>query len=587
MWLETLNKLLYSSKSSAYFTLRFASLISSFFAFGLITYAFGFYLDQKSLEMAFRGIDIIFFSFLVNYFLRMLYSFKRVSFTKRTWFELAIILIVIINYLLKDYYDPVTERLFYKKYIILYLIVLSVYEFVKASTRINLVKFKPTTMFLASFLLLILVGTILLMLPTSTNGTGSMPLIDALFTATSASCVTGLVVVDTGGFFTLKGQLIILTLFQLGGLGIISFATFFSTFFTKGVGIKHQTIVQDIYSTESLVSAQKLFKIIIIITLGIEFIFFVAIFFTWGNSVEFDSLSQKIYFSLFHAISAFCNAGFSLFSNGINEPGVSGAYLLHIVIAVAVILGGLGFPVLEDIFNIRKMRERLKYPWKDWHLATKVSLYTSAALTVFGAVAFYYLERGNVLSDLNLMEQFITSFFQSVVTRTAGFHTVDLGSVSEATAMIMVFLMFIGASPASTGGGIKTSTFLIIFITAIATITEKGKVELGKRTITQEIIFRAFSVFAFAVAFNFTSLLILRVAEPGKAFIDLIFEQISAFGTVGLSRGITSSLSFTGKSMIILSMFVGRVGLLTLAIALSKRAVATSYRYPNAHIMVG
>lgn len=587
MWLETLNKLLYVSKGTAYFILKIASILTALIAFGLIVYGFGFFLDPGEMEFLYHCYDVLILSFLINYLFRILYSFKRVSFLKRTWFECLLLCIVVANFFLEDIYGIVSQRVFYKNYIVFYLILLSGYEFVKFSTRINLVKFRPTTMFLVSFILLIGVGTILLMLPTSTEGRTSMPFIDALFTATSASCVTGLIVVDTATYFSLKGQLIILLLFQLGGLGIISFATFFSTFFTKGVGIKHQTIMQDIYSTESLVSAQNLFKTIIVITLVIEFLFFVAIFFTWGGQAQFDSLGQKIYFSAFHAVSAFCNAGFSLYSEGIYEPVVRSAYLLHIVIAVAVILGGLGFPVLEDIFSIHKMRERLKYPWKDWHLATKVSLYTSAALILFGTVSFYFLERDHVLKEMNLTEQFIVSFFQSVVARSAGFNTINLGSVSEATAMILIFLMFIGASPASTGGGIKTSTFLIIFITAIATITEKGKVEIGRRTVTQDIIFRAFSIFAFAVAYNFTCIIILRISEPGVAFVDLIFEQISAFGTVGTSRGITSSLSFVGKSMIMMSMFVGRVGLITLAIALSKRAVSTSYRYPNAHIMVG
>lgn len=587
MRLETLNKLLYLSKGTVYFILKIASILTAFISFGFIVYGFGFYLDNDQMVWVYRCYDLLILSFLVNYLLRFLYSFKRISFLKRTWFEALLLSIVVTNFFLEDIYNIVSQLVFYKNYIVLYLILLSGYEFVKFSTRINLIKFRPTTMFLVSFLLLIGTGTILLMLPTATVGKSSMPFIDALFTATSASCVTGLIVVDTATYFSTKGQLILLMLFQLGGLGIISFATFFSTFFTKGVGIKHQTIMQDIYSTESLVSAQNLFKTIITITLVLEFLFFLVIFFTWGGQVQFDSLGQKIYYSAFHAVSAFCNAGFSLFSEGMYEPAIKNAYLLHIIIAVAVIFGGLGFPVLEDIFNIRKMRERLNYPWKDWHLATKISLYTSGVLIIFGTVSFYLLERTHVLKDLNLTEQLITSFFQSVVARTAGFSSVDLSTISEATSMMLVFLMFIGASPASTGGGIKTSTFLIILMTAISTITEKGKVEIGRRTITQDIIFRAFSIFAFAVTYNFTCIMILRISEPEFAFVDLVFEQVSAFGTVGTSRGITSSLSFVGKCMIMLSMFVGRVGLLTLAISLSKRAVATSYRYPNAHIMVG
>lgn len=587
MWLETLNKLLYSSKHSIYFFLRIASLLSSVIALGFIIYGFGFYHDDATMKWIYHGLNLVFASFLVNYLLRVLYSFKRVNFLRRTWIECLVILIIIVNYILKNVYNTPSERLFYKEYVVLFLIFLSLYEFIKASTRINLIHYKPTTMFLGSFVILISFGTLLLLLPTSTYGRQSMSFIDAFFTATSASCVTGLTVVDTYTYFTFKGQFFILILMQLGGLGIISFATFFSTFFTKGVGIKHQFIVHDIYSTESLISAKKLFKTVILISLAIELFFSIVIYFTWPPEYRFHSIYEKIYFSVFHAISAFNNAGFSLFPNGMYEPVIRHAYVLHLVLAAAIILGGLGFPVIEDLFNIQKLRERLKYPWKDWQLSTKVSVYTSAALIVFGMAMIFLLEKDNTLKEMNFMEGLIASFFQSVTTRTAGLNTIPISELRHTTIMIMIFLMFIGASPASTGGGIKTSTFLVIFLTSIATITEKGKVELGKRTITQDIIFRAFSVFAFAVTFNFVSLIILMLAEPGKDFLSLCFEQVSAFGTVGLSRGITPHLSYVGKCMIVISMFAGRVGLLTLALALTRKVATTAYRYPNAHLMVG
>lgn len=587
MWPESLNKLLYSSKPSVYFLLRIASLLTALITIGLTVARFGFYLEDGFINWLHTGFNISFIAYLLNYLLRWLYSFRRANFFIRTFFEAFFLSFVGGSYLYEDFYAFSSPIAFYKNCIIPGIFFLSIYELIKISTRINLVGFKSTTMFLLSFLLLIFVGTALLMLPTASYGQESMPFIDAFFTATSAGCVTGLSVVDISTFFTFKGQLIILVLFQLGGLGIISFATFFSTFFTNAVGIRHQTIVQDIYSTESLVSARGLFKTIIFFTLAIELLFTGIIFFSWTPDIYFESLWQKIYYSLFHAIAAFCNAGFSLYPNGIYEPVLRTAYLFHIILAFAVILGGLGFPVLEDLFNIQKLRDRLKYPWKDWHLSTKVALYTSLSLLIVGTVSFYLLETENVLQGMNFMEKMVASFFQSAVTRSAGFHSVDLGKITDATAMIMVFLMFIGASPASTGGGIKTSTFLVIFATAMATITEKGKVEIGRRTITQDIIFRAFSVFAFAVAFNFLSLFVLLLAEPERMFIDLLFEQVSAFGTVGLSKGITSSLSVAGKMVIIVSMFVGRVGVLTLAIAISKRASAKSYRYPNAHLMVG
>jgi trk system potassium uptake protein len=425
------------------------------------------------------------------------------------------------------------------------------------------------------------------MLPAATVNSGSMPFIDALFTATSASCVTGLIVVDTATYFTFKGHVILLCLIQMGGLGIITFATFFSTFFTKGTGIKHQSIMQNIFSSESLSSAQGLFKQVIGITLSIELLFTVAVFFTWGNEVYFESLGQKIFYSLFHSVSAFCNAGFSLFTDGLFAPEVRRAYMLHIVIAFTIIFGGLGFPVIEDVFSLKNLRDRLSFPWKDWKLSSKVAIFTSLVLILFGMIAFLILERNNTLSEMNLMERCITSFFQSVTTRTAGYNTVDFSKLTEPIILIMIFLMFIGASPASTGGGIKTTTFYLIVVSAIATIKERSRVEIGRRTIPNDLLFKAYSLFAFAVTFNFLSIFFLSITESGLGFLNLTFEQVSAFGTVGLSTGITAKLSYIGKLIIAMSMFVGRVGLLTLALTLSSRVATTSYKYPTAHIMIG
>jgi trk system potassium uptake protein len=468
-----------------------------------------------------------------------------------------------------------------------YFFILVIYEFIKVSTRVSQIQLHPSTTLIASFLMLIGGGTLFLMLPAATVNSGSMPFIDALFTATSASCVTGLIVVDTATYFTFKGHVILLCLIQMGGLGIITFATFFSTFFTKGTGIKHQSIMQNIFSSESLSSAQGLFKQVIGITLSIELLFTVAVFFTWGNEVYFESLGQKIFYSLFHSVSAFCNAGFSLFTDGLFAPEVRRAYMLHIVIAFTIIFGGLGFPVIEDVFSLKNLRDRLSFPWKDWKLSSKVAIFTSLVLILFGMIAFLILERNNTLSEMNLMERCITSFFQSVTTRTAGYNTVDFSKLTEPIILIMIFLMFIGASPASTGGGIKTTTFYLIVVSAIATIKERSRVEIGRRTIPNDLLFKAYSLFAFAVTFNFLSIFFLSITEPGLGFLNLTFEQVSAFGTVGLSTGITAKLSYIGKLIIVMSMFVGRVGLLTLALTLSSRVATTSYKYPTAHIMIG
>jgi trk system potassium uptake protein len=587
MFLENLNKLLYNSKSAAYTILRIFSILFSIASIGVLIYTYGFYHDLEELKKCFFILNILFFTYVINYLLRLLYSYHRIEFLNRTWFEGLLMLIIIFNMVFLHFVEmkPLNEA--YQMLITNYFFVLIIYEFIKISPRINKIKLQPTTTFIVSFLLLIGLGTLLLMLPAATVGTGSMPFIDALFTSTSASCVTGLIVVDTGTYFTYKGHFILLCLIQMGGLGIVTFATFFSSFFNKGTGIKHQSMMQNLFSSESLLSAQGLFKQIIVITLSIEIIFAVAIFFTWGNEVYFESLGQKIFYSIFHSVSAFCNAGFSIFTDGLYAPEVRQAYMLHLVIAFAIIFGGLGFPVIEDIFSIKNLRERLAYPWKDWKLSSKVAIYTSFALIFFGTIAYFVLERNNSLQGMNFMERCITSFFQSVVTRTAGYNTVDFTKLTEPIIIVMIFLMFIGASPASTGGGIKTTTFYLIVVSAIATIRQRLRVEIQHRTIPNDLLFKAYSLLAFAVTFNFIAVFFLSITEPGAGFLNLVFEQISAFATVGLTTGVTTKLSMGGKLIIITSMFVGRVGLLTLALTLSRRVVTTSYRYPNAHIMIG
>jgi trk system potassium uptake protein len=587
MFFENLNKLLYGTKSRAYTLLRILGLFFSIASIGVLIYSYGFYHELEELKDLFLILNFLFGTYVINYLIRLLYSFHRVEFLNRTWFEGLLMVIIIFNMIFLHFFEMQPMHEAYQMLITNYFFVLIIYEFIKISTKINKINLEPATTFIVSFFILIGMGTLLLMLPASTIGAGSMPFIDALFTSTSASCVTGLIVVDTGTYFTFKGHFILLCLIQMGGLGIITFATFFSSFFAKGTGIKHQSMMQNIFSSESLLSAQGLFKQIIIITLSIEIIFAIAIFFTWGNEVYFENFGQKIFYSVFHSVSAFCNAGFSLFTDGLYAPEVRKAYMLHLVVAFTIIFGGLGFPVIEDIFSLKNLRDRLAYPWKDWKLSSKVAIYTSAALIVLGMIAFFLLEKNNSLKEMNFMERVITSFFQSVTTRTAGYNTVDFSRLTEPIIIVMIFLMFIGGSSASTAGGIKTSTFYIIVVSAIATIRERLRVEIGNRTIPNDLLFKAYSLFAFAVTFNFIAVFLLTITEQGAGFLNITFEQISAFGTVGLSTGLTSKLSVAGKIIIIISMFVGRVGLLTLALTLSRRAVTTAYRYPNAHIMIG
>ena len=445
---------------------------------------------------------------------------------------------------------------------------------------------KPSVVLIVSFAVLAMTGVLLLMLPAMTVGDETMPFLDALFTAMSATCVAGLSVVDISSYFTFKGHIVILLLIQLGGIGIVIFAAFFAAFLSKGLGIRQQLMVKNFLNSETLSSTKALLKQVIVITLIIEATGFVCMFCSWGDAIVFQSLGEKVFYSLFHTISAFCNAGFSLFPAGFYTPVVKSLYGLHMVIAIVSILGGIGFPTIEDVFSPRAMLERRRSPWKRWKLDTKIAIYTSLVLLVFGTVMLFLLERNNTLHDLGFVEATITSFFQASNARSAGYNTVNMQELRVPSLYILIFLMFIGASSGSIGGGIKTSTFCLIIASIIATLGGRSKIEVEHRFIPKELLFKTLSIFVSAVAFNLLGLFLLTITEPAIDFIDLAFEQVSAFGVVGLSTGITKSLTPASRIIIITAMFIGRVGPLTLAYALSKYTTH-AYRYPKAYVMIG
>ncbi len=601
--MEWLYSFLYDSRSKAIYIVRIINVLCTVVAFSLIIFEVGFPMNEYRLSWVQTAFDVIFLLFSAGYFTKVLYSFERWKFIKGTWFEFLLmlfIIIVAISNLLLDgqgnlfvhlfrQIDLEKSQEFYTIFISLNMAYLVGFQVVKASHYINFLALKPATTFIFSFILLIIVGAGFLMLPEMSVGEQDTGFLTAFFTSTSASCVTGLIVVDTATYWTFKGHVVIMILMQLGGIGIVSFATFFATFLKKGVGIKHQVIIQDFLASESLFTAKGLLRQVVLLTLVIEFLSTVLIFFSWGSEVPFISLGQKVFYSIFHGVSAFCNAGFSLFSQGLYEPAIQGAQVLHVVIACTIIVGGLGFSTIQDLFSIKSLRERLEKPWKDWKLSTKIAVHTSIVLIGVGMAVIWGIESGNekTLGHMGNFEAMVAAFFQSVTTRTAGFNTIDFSVLKNSTLIFMIILMFIGASSGSTGGGIKTSTFLLITISSIATIRGKERVDLAGRTISSELLGKAFSIFSFAVFYNLVVIFLLTLTDPALDVLRLTFEEVSAFATVGLSTGITADLSVAGKFLIILSMFIGRIGTLTLALALSSRTISNSVKYPNAHLMVG
>ncbi|PTX19331.1 potassium uptake TrkH family protein [Pontibacter mucosus] len=596
---ESLNRFLYDSKLRAYALMRWTTYVLTILAVGILLYAHGVVEDPATLRKLFYAIDGILAIFVVIYLLRILYAFERLKFLRRTRFEGFLMLVVFINefstYVLGI---PVIYNIFesigiplsvewYRASVSMYMLLLLIVELLETKVHLKTLTLKPGITFLLSFISLICIGTGLFMLPKMTTTPDGMRFVDALFMATSASCITGLAVVDPGTYFTLSGQVLLLVLVQLGGLGVMTFATFFATLMRQGMGIKQHVAMHELMDSDSLLSAKGLLGKLITLTLSIEAVGAVIIFATWSPEVQFTNLGSKIFYSVFHAVSGFCNAGFSLFPEGLYTQPLRTGYILHLTIAALVILGGLGFPTMLDVFSPSAMRRRMHAPWRNWKLLSRVTIYTSAALLAFGTVVFFLLEYFNTLSTLNFAEAIVTAFFQSATTRSSGFHTVDISVLNTPTVLLFLALMFIGASPGSMGGGIKTTTFVVLILSVVTTIRGRENLEIGRRTIPHSVAYKAFSVFTFAVVINIICIFFLSITDAQFDILKLMFEQVSAFATVGLSTGITAGLSDAGKLIIVLSMYVGRVGTLTLALALSTRISTKAYKLPTSHLPVG
>jgi trk system potassium uptake protein len=581
---EKINIAIYNSKKYVIRGLRVLRGLGLIGAIIILILYYGFPVAPDTKIFLLKITKGIFIFYFLSYVINFLYNFEPFKFFKSSWVEAAFLVFLMAQGILFKYYPTFYVPHLYIQFLLLILILL---ETGKASSKLSSIHIGPSNMFVMSFIILILGGAGLLMLPEMNTTGKSMPFIDALFTSTSASCVTGLIVVDTATFFTFKGQIIIMLLIQLGGISILSFATFFATFARKSQGIKQQSIITSFIGADNLFDSKGLLRRIVFFSAGIELTGTALIFFLWSPEVHFNSWMQQLFYSGFHSVSAFNNAGFSLFTDNLYNPLVRNSYFIHLVIIILIFLGGLGFASLTDMFSLRNLRDRLRHPWKQINVGTKVALYTSIALIICGTIVFFLLEKNNTLSGKNPFESFVISLFQSVTPRTAGFNTVDYAQLGKPILFFTLFLMFIGASSGSTGGGIKTSTFAIIISTVWSTIRGKKNVEMFRHTITADLFKKALAVLFFAVTVTYIGSLLLMITDPEFLPLQLLFEDISAFATVGLSTGITSALSDAGKLILILTMFIGRTGPLTLAFGMSTRVTSTEYRYSSANIQVG
>jgi trk/ktr system potassium uptake protein len=541
--------------------------------------------------------------FVAEKVVRHFNSVSKAEFWRANWYEIPLLFALAVAVVgAGRYYAPTgKEAVIVRHFAVgVYLVVQVAAKLCRTSVDLAASGKNPTRTLIASFLVLIFSGAGLLMLPkASAPGKESLSFVDALFTATSATCVTGLVVKDTGRDFSVMGQVVILALIQLGGLGILVFGAVFALLLGQALSLRESVAMQDLLSAGTLSRIGNMIAFIFVGTILIEAAGAASLFGMWAGDVP-----HRWFCSIFHSISAFCNAGFSLFSTSF--VGYRGHWQVYLVICPLIIFGGLGFSVLYDLANIAA--DRVKRLFKKWldkryrlameapkrmRLQTKIVLTVSASLIVLGALAIFIFERyaagPGAGRGIPLTDRITGALFQSITARTAGFNTVDIASLSASSRFILILLMFIGGSPGSTAGGIKTVTLAVVIMTAVAALRKRQEVEMFNRSVRVVVVGRAVTVTLLFAVVLFTGTLALSVTENASAFTmsQIMFEAASALGTVGLTTGITPLLTTAGKLIIIAMMLVGRLGPLTLLAALTFDLKPAKYNYPYEAIMIG
>ncbi|TGN20428.1 TrkH family potassium uptake protein [Leptospira idonii] len=569
---------------------RFIYTSSGVISLVVLIAEFGFYYPEEWVPYVRFLVSLLVDFFLVYEVLSFLFTSKTVwEYIKTHKLELVIIFLILVEKvyeddiisMLKEYHltGNDTTLIFLSTNQILFIFA-NLAHFFRISKFYDVKNISPSLVFVGSFALIILIGSSFLHFPKAT--TKPVSTIDIVFTTISATCVTGLSTISIAEDFTITGQLILLALIQVGGLGLMTLTSFFSFFLAGQASVTDKLLLKDLLSEESIGKVKGLLKQIAYQTFLIEFVGAVLLYFSFPEESPLPH-SERIYFSVFHSISAFCNAGFSLIPQGLSDPIFFKTESFLSVIMVLIMLGGIGFPVLGQIKK-RIMNPRDRH--FRWSITSRLVLSTSTILWIFGTVAYFMLEQNHTLQSLSTFDQIFHSLFYSVTTRTAGFNTLDLTQMGIPITFISFFLMWVGASPISTGGGIKTTTLAISFFNILNQIRGRANLEIHYRSIAPSTIIRASATIVLSLFIIFLAIFGMVIVETAP-FIDICYEVVSAFGTVGLTRGLTPGLTSTSKIILCSVMFVGRVGILTLLIAVTKQAVINSYKYPLEYVVVG
>lgn len=575
-------------------TFNLLNLLFSLSAIGTLIWFHGFQYNPHFLQPHLVYLNVCFGFFLVQFVFRAKLSGNPRHYLHKNKLEFFLfvfmVLELVMNWLmdfsiiqfLLSYSGVENHNHLFMLSLHVWILLIVGIELGKASTRSTVWKLSPAVLFILSFIVLIVIGSSLLMLPEMTADKQGMSFIDALFTSISANCVTGLIVVDTATYFSLKGKILIMLLIQLGGLNVIAFATYSISLFRKSFEKHHHATIKELMRVDNLDSIKNMVKKVVFTTLIIEFIGAIVLYQQWEIAIPNER--ERLFYSVFHAISAFNNAGFTLFTDGFTHAAVGNLFSIHITIAVLIVLGGLGFTTLQDTFRPGNILKLIRGKRISIHLQSKIALYSSVILILLGALCFYFFEYNNTLDHQNISERTVSSFFQSITARTAGFNTVNFGEVTFGMLIITLFLMFIGASSGSTGGGIKTSTLAVLLIAIFK--RKERKSNYGNTFLTQALVKKALAILLYSLLVIIVGMIIMILVEPEIGITELLFEEISAFATVGLSTGITPELSAAGKAVIMITMFIGRIGPLALAYTLIKKSAIVEEKEEHG-IMIG
>jgi len=451
---------------------------------------------------------------------------------------------------------------------------------------------RPSKLLASSFLVTMILGTVFLTFPRATTDGKGASLVDAAFTATSATCVTGLTVINTNDddasnidlqSFSTFGQVVIFILIQVGGLGIMTLSAAFVLLLGRRLGMRSQALMQDVMEEQSRQDLERSIRTIVKMTFLFEGIGAIFLFIRFLPVL--GDVKQAAFYSVFHSVSAYCNAGFSLWGDSLISWREDSVVMCTIMGLVTI--GGLGSTVVAALIHRENWSRSPRSSWARWPIHVKTVLVVSLALVLFGTVVYYFFEYDNSLKGMSLGDKLMSSLFQSITMRTAGFNTTDLGELHRVTLIVMVLLMFIGGSSGSTAGGVKTSTVAVVFLSVRSMILGRDEVEVGGRSIPKSIVYKSIGILVVFLALLVFFFLALLAVEPDKGFEALLMETVSALATVGVSQGITPDLSNVGKVLIIFLMYVGRIGPLTLALALGERRRRGVMHYPEGKIMVG